>query len=108
MVLSFPGPDRSSNMADLRAGPAVSRRYRNRSIGESLKELNLTEGRSTGIPKILRAMRDNGSSPAEFHTDDDHTLFPGDLMMSPHKSPHELFCFAGRLAAHEKSWIIGD
>jgi len=29
----------------------VSRRYRNRRIGEFLKELNLTEGRSTGIPK---------------------------------------------------------
>lgn len=29
----------------------VCRRYRNRRIGEFLKELELTEGRSTGIPK---------------------------------------------------------
>ena len=43
---------------DLRAGRAVSRRYRNRRIGEFLKELDLTEGRSTGIPKILREMTD--------------------------------------------------
>ncbi len=33
VVLSFPGPDRSIRMADLRAGNAVSRRYR---IGESV------------------------------------------------------------------------
>jgi len=47
VVLSFPGPDRSVRMEDLRAGRAVSRRYRNRRIGEFLKELDLTEGRST-------------------------------------------------------------
>lgn len=42
VVLSFPGPDRSIRMADLQAGRAVSRRYRNRRIGEFLKELDLT------------------------------------------------------------------
>ena len=35
VVLSFPGPDRSIRMEDLRAGRAVSRRYRNRRIGNS-------------------------------------------------------------------------
>ncbi len=43
------------------AGRAVSRRYRNRRIGEFLKELDMTEGRSTGIPKILKEMTNNGS-----------------------------------------------
>jgi ATP-dependent DNA helicase RecG len=75
VVLSFPGPDRSVNMDDLRAGRAVSRRYRNRRIGEFLKELDLTEGRSTGIPKILRAMRNNGSPLPEFETDDNRTFY---------------------------------
>lgn len=56
VVLSFPGPDRSIALADLQAGRAVSRRYRNRRIGEFLKELDLTEGRATGIPKILKVM----------------------------------------------------
>jgi ATP-dependent DNA helicase RecG len=37
-------------------GRVVSHRYRNRRIGEFLKELELTEGRSTGVPKILKAM----------------------------------------------------
>ncbi len=75
VVLSFPGPDRSIRMKDLRAGRAVSRRYRNRRIGEFLKELDLTEGRSTGIPKILRNMAQNGSPAPEFETDDDRTSY---------------------------------
>ncbi|MHB0888846.1 Fic family protein [Acidithiobacillus sp.] len=75
VVLSFPGPDRSMRMEDLRAGKAVSRRYRNRRIGEFLKELDLTEGRSTGIPKILKVMKENGSPTPEFESDDDRTSF---------------------------------
>jgi len=75
LVLSFPGADRSIRMNDLQQGKAVSRRYRNRRIGEFLKELDLAEGRSTGVPKILRAMRNNGSPPPSFETDDDRTWF---------------------------------
>jgi ATP-dependent DNA helicase RecG len=75
VVLSFPGPDRSIRLDDLQEGRAVSRRYRNRRIGEFLKELDLTEGRATGIPKILRAMRDNGSPAPQFETDDDRSFF---------------------------------
>jgi len=75
VVLSFPGPDRSIRMEDLRAGKAITRRYRNRRIGEFLKELDLTEGRSTGIPKILRVMAENGSPAPEFETDEDRTYF---------------------------------
>jgi len=75
VVLSFPGPDRSVRMEDLRAGRAVSRRYRNRRIGEFLKELDLTEGRSTGVPKILRAMASNGSPSPQFESDEDRTNF---------------------------------
>ena len=54
---------------------ATNRRYRNRRIGEFLKELDLAEGRSTGVPKILRAMRNNGSPAPSFETDDDRTWF---------------------------------
>jgi ATP-dependent DNA helicase RecG len=75
VVLSFPGPDRSIRMENLRAGKAISRCYRNRRIGEFLKELDMTEGRSTGIPKILRAMKNNGSPQPEFETDDDRAHF---------------------------------
>lgn len=34
VFVSFPGPDRSIRMEDLKVGRAVSRRYRNRRIGE--------------------------------------------------------------------------
>ena len=75
LVLSYPGADRSIRMEDLQQGTAVSRRYRNRRIGEFLKELDLAEGRSTGVPKILRAMRNNGSPTPSFETDEDRTWF---------------------------------
>ena len=74
-ILSFPGPDRSVRLQDLQTGRAVSRRYRNRRIGEFLKELKLAEGRATGIPKILKAMRMNGSPEPAFETDDERSSF---------------------------------
>lgn len=74
-VLSFPGPDRSISLADLQRGKAISRRYRNRRIGEFLKELELCEGRSTGLAKILRSMASNGSPLPEFATDEDRSYF---------------------------------
>lgn len=69
-ILSFPGPDPAIRLDDLRAGRAVARRYRNRRIGEFLKELELSEGRGTGIPKILESMYANGSPEPLFESDD--------------------------------------
>ena len=83
IVLSYPGPDRSVRLAQLRAGRAVPRRYRNRRIGEFLKELKLTEGRSTGVPKIIRAMSQNGSPPPEFEFDEDYSYFMVRLPVHP-------------------------
>jgi len=75
VVLSFPGPDRSIRIEDIAAGKAVSRRYRNRRIGEFFKELDLTEGRSSGIAKIMRAIQRNGSPTPIFETDEGHNYF---------------------------------
>ena len=83
VVLSFPGPDRSITLADLQAGRAVSRRYRNRRIGEFLKELDLTEGRATGIPKILKVMAANGSPQPVFESDEERTSFVIRLPVHP-------------------------
>ena len=75
LVLSYPGADRSIRMDDFKKGQAVSRRYRNRRIGEFLKELDLAEARSTGVPKIFRAMRQNGSPEPIFESDENRTWF---------------------------------
>ena len=83
VVLSYPGPDRSIRIEQLRDGNVAPRRYRNRRIGEFLKELDLTEGRATGIPKMLRAMRQNGSPPPEFDFDEDHSYFQVRLPVQP-------------------------
>ena len=52
-----------------------SRRYRNRRLGDFLKELDLTEGRSTGIPTIQEKLADNGSPRATFETTEDRLTF---------------------------------
>src|SRR5699024_833111 len=49
--------------------------YRNRRIGDFLKELQLTEGRSTGFPKIYQAMKANGSPEPTFETNEDRFYF---------------------------------
>jgi ATP-dependent DNA helicase RecG len=49
-ILSFPGPDRSISDENIKALHMVATRYRNRRIGEFLKELRLVEGRNTGVP----------------------------------------------------------
>src|SRR5207247_5362823 len=41
-ILSYPGPDPSISLKDLNERRFVTRRYRNRRIGEFLKELDLT------------------------------------------------------------------
>lgn len=95
-ITSYPGPDRSISLPDLKAGRLVARRYRNRRIGEFLKELKLTEGRGTGIPKAIRAMSDNGSPRPRFETDKNRTFFTATLpihptaviKMTPHVTPH--------------------
>jgi ATP-dependent DNA helicase RecG len=83
VVLSYPGPDRSVRLEQLQKGKANARRYRNRRIGEFLKELKFTEGRSTGISKILGAMRENGSPAPEFEFDEDHSYFLVRLPVHP-------------------------
>lgn len=74
-ILSHPGADRSISIANLRRFRAVSRRYRNRRVGEFLKELHLTEGRNTGIHKMLRSLSENGSPQPLLETDEERLYF---------------------------------
>jgi ATP-dependent DNA helicase RecG len=74
-ILSHPGADRSITIEGLKNFSMTCRRYRNRRVGEFLKELHLTEGRNTGVHKMLRALHDNGSPAPVFETDEDRLYF---------------------------------
>ena len=75
-ILSFAGPDRSISMDAIHKAEYLnSRRYRNRCLGDYLKELQLSEGRATGIPTIQDELRKNGSEPARIETDEGRTYF---------------------------------
>lgn len=75
-ILSYAGPDRSISSEAIREAKKLkARRYRNRRLGDFLKELGLTEGRATGIPTIQKHLRLNGNKPAAIATDDDRSYF---------------------------------
>lgn len=74
-MLSFPGPMPPIDEEMLKQRRVAARQYRNRRIGDFLKELHLTEGRGSGFPLIYRAMENNGSPPPKFITDTDKTYF---------------------------------
>jgi ATP-dependent DNA helicase RecG len=77
------GPDRSIKMEDFNRGRVFPKRYRNRRLGDFLKELELTEGRATGVPVVFDAMHRNGSSNPSFETDEDRTWFKVTLQIHP-------------------------
>ncbi len=74
-ILSLPGPDRSITDNDLKNRVLISGRYRNRRIGDFLKELKMVEGRNTGVPLIVNEMKKNGSDLPVFQTDEDRSYF---------------------------------
>ena len=79
-ILSYSGPDRSISDADLLEAKVLrSRRYKNRRLGEFLKELSLAEGRATGVPTIQKELQKNGSAFAQLRTDEGRTFFLIDI-----------------------------
>jgi ATP-dependent DNA helicase RecG len=82
-VYSLEGPMPPLRADDLKMPRVVSRNYRNRRIGDILKELDITEGRSTGFPKIYNALRKNGSPEPIFETDDNNSYFLATIPIHP-------------------------
>jgi ATP-dependent DNA helicase RecG len=103
-ITSFPGPDRSILKEDIEQYRFLARRYRNRRIGEFLKELDLTEGRGTGIPKILRKVKANGSPIPRFVTDDDRTYFLVEFPIHTDFLPEEVRKEKGSEKNTKKNW----
>ena len=83
-VISYPGPvrgiDRQHLLGDAEVVPTPPR---NRRIGEFLKDLGFAEGKLTGLPKVFRAMEDNGSPPPRFDLDEERTWFRSTLPIHP-------------------------
>ena len=70
-ITSFPGMDRSITDQNIKDFKIRGRIYRNRRIGDFFKELKLTEGRNTGIPNALVALKENRSPTPIFEMDSD-------------------------------------
>ncbi|MFI3243454.1 MAG: putative DNA binding domain-containing protein [Akkermansia sp.] len=82
-ITSWNGPDRSVKLEDLVRGEVGVRRYRNRKLGDFLKELRLTEGRGTGIPTILKSLESNGSGSPVFDFGEDRSYFLVEIPCHP-------------------------
>ncbi len=82
-IISFPGPLPPLNKEKLQKYQFDVRKYRNRRIGEFLKELHLTEGRQTGIPTILKEIEKNQSPKPIFETDDERSYFKTTFFIHP-------------------------
>ncbi|HDQ26876.1 MAG TPA: hypothetical protein ENN43_09060 [bacterium] len=83
--VSKPGPMPPVNNNDLKKARVPIREYRNRMLGDFLKELDMTEAKGTGFPEIRRALKENGSPGPRFETNKDRTYFLAIL------KPHKLF-----------------
>lgn len=70
-VTSFPGFDRSIKLDDIDKHVINSKIYRNRRIGDFLKELKLIEGRNTGFPRIYKSLKENNSDDVIIAMDED-------------------------------------
>ncbi|MEW5987244.1 MAG: ATP-binding protein, partial [Chloroflexota bacterium] len=102
-IISYPGPVPGISQHHFeRPGAIPPVPSRNRRIGEFLKELRLAEGRGTGIPKIHRKMRENGSPAPGFDFNDERTYFR--VTLPAH--PQYVAIQALRESAH--LWAIGE
>ena len=82
-IISFPGPLPPVNKNTLMQRRVIAREYRNRKLGDYLKELDLTEGRGTGFPIIYDSLENNGSPPPVFETDEDLNYFLSVIFIHP-------------------------
>ena len=82
-VINFGGPDSHEAVRELNEGIVRIRRYRNRRIGEFFKELELTEGKSTGIPTVMSSMEANGSPAVIYSTNSDCSAFMAEIPVHP-------------------------
>jgi len=83
-ITSFPGFDRSITDKAIESFDIRARIYRNRRIGDFLKELHLIEGRNTGFPNARKALRENGSDDLRFEMNPDRDYLAVTIPVHPY------------------------
>lgn len=83
-ITSFPGFDRSISDKDIAELNIRARVYRNRRIGDFLKELKLIEGRNTGFPNAIKALKANGSGMPRFEMDEGRSFLSVTIPVHPY------------------------
>ncbi|NOQ55726.1 MAG: AAA family ATPase, partial [Nanohaloarchaea archaeon] len=94
-IISYPGPLPPLNKDNMNDDVVISKRYRNRRIGDFLKEVQLTEGKNTGFRKIRTALKNNGSPEPDFITDSDRVQFITRIKIHPEFKEAKLGVRAG-------------
>lgn len=82
-VTSLPGPEPGISDEDIRRLRMRGRFYRNKRLGDFLKELHLTEGRNTGMRMIVESLEANGSDPPIYETDPGRTYLSVTIPIHP-------------------------
>ena len=83
-ITSFPGFDRSISDEDIAELNIRARVYRNRRIGDFLKELKLIEGRNTGFPNAIKALKANGSGMPRFEMNEERSFLSVTIPIHPY------------------------
>ena len=83
-IISYPGPVAGIEPHHLASDASIPPPpARNRRVGEFLTQLGLAEALWTGLPRIYRAMAENGSPAPRFDFDADRTWFRATLPAHP-------------------------
>ncbi|MFN7921986.1 MAG: ATP-binding protein [Bryobacteraceae bacterium] len=102
-IVSYPGPVPGVTKEGLAAERGqLPPPARNRRIGEFLKALRLAEAHGTGIPKIRRRMRENGSPSPSFDFDEARTSFRATL------PAHPQYLVLQALRESSRLWATGE
>ena len=82
-ITSLPGPEPGISDESIRNLSMKGRYYRNKRLGDFLKELHLTEGRNTGMRMIVESMTSNGSGLPIYETDSGRTYMSVTIPIHP-------------------------
>ena len=88
-IISFPGFDLSITDENIENYDISSSIYRNRRIGDYLKELHLIEGRNTGYPMIIKSLKDNKSNMPIIKMDPSRTYLSVTIPINDYFLPKE-------------------